>query len=278
MYLGERKIVNNYKKRLSKNIFVLKIKKIIQRMLKGNLFLKRLKLNLINRFFYYEHTQRIFYIQDKLVAYLSTSKVACTSIRAGLLNCNDSLEKMAVYSEFRQKTYTEVENPQDYYLFTFVRNPFERLVSCYKSKVGERNLDAYVNDYLFGYITTSKDFKTFVKRIRWIPSFLHEPHIAPLYHIIYKRRQGRLQESKRIPNFIGRMENLEQDWNYLKNRFELGELPHLNTTKSDNWMDYYDEESAKLVYKFYKKDILAFGYEKEYENLLEYLKKRENKR
>lgn len=77
-----------------------------------------------------------------------------------------------------------------------------------------------------------------------------------------------------MPNYIGKFENLEEDWNFLQDKFSLGDLPHKNATPKDDWRDYYDIETAKLVYKIYKKDFEAFGYENEYQRLLEYLKKK----
>lgn len=75
-----------------------------------------------------------------------------------------------------------------------------------------------------------------------------------------------------MPNFIGKFENLENDWRFLQEKFDLADLPHKNATTKDDWRNYYNEKTAKLVYKMYKKDFEAFGYENEYENLIKYLK------
>lgn len=81
--------------------------------------------------------------------------------------------------------------------------------------------------------------------------------------------------AKIVPNFIGKFENLQKDWGFLQEKFNLGNLPHTNATPKDDWRDYYDVKTAKLVYKIYKKDFKTFGYEDEYQKLLEYL---ENKK
>lgn len=202
---------------------------------------------------------------------MPTCKAGSTSIKATLLNLNEGERPHKIFNE---RTVKEVDNPEDYFTFTVVRNPFERIISCYKNTIKRTNSE-WMKGYLFGYLYSSKDFKQFVKRIRWIPAFFHEPHLAPYYNIIYKRRMGRPQEAKRVPDFICRMENLTENWQYLKERFDLNDLQYRNVSKSDNWMDYFDEETAKLVYKFYKKDILAFGYEGEYQKLLTYIKQKE---
>lgn len=40
-------------------------------------------------------------------------------------------------------------------------------------------------------------------------------------------------------------------------------------------MDYYTLETARLVYKKYRKDVEAFGYQDSYRRLISYLKKKE---
>lgn len=79
--------------------------------------------------------------------------------------------------------------------------------------------------------------------------------------------------AKIVPNFIGKFENLQKDWRVLQEKFSLSDLSHKNATRKDDWRDYYDVKTAKLVYKIYKKDFETFGYEEEYQKLLEYLKK-----
>lgn len=78
-----------------------------------------------------------------------------------------------------------------------------------------------------------------------------------------------------MPNFIGKFENLTEDWKILQEKFGFADLPHKNATSKDDWRDYYDVKTAKLVYKIYKKDFETFGYEDEYQKLLKYL---ENKK
>lgn len=49
------------------------------------------------------------------------------------------------------------------------------------------------------------------------------------------------------------MERINQALRLLKERFDIGDFPHLSAMSKDDWREYYDIESAKLVYKIYKK-------------------------
>ena len=111
----------------------------------------------------------------------------------------------------------------------------------------------------------NKGFDFFVKKICAIPHPLADGHFRSQYYLIYG--------ISKVPivDYIGKFENLERDIESLNEKFNLGKLAHLNPSTKKNWMDYYSMKSAKLVYKKYKKDIIAFGYEKEYKHLLEYL-------
>lgn len=194
--------------------------------------------------------------------------MACSSIKASILN-----EEAKVHTIFKGKSLTldRIENIHEYFIFGFVRNPFDRLVSCYKDKVirkKERKVPSVFDYYLGGFLMKSDSFSDFVKRIEVIPSHMWEPHFRSQYNIIYENEMG---GAKIVPNFIGKFENLENDWRFLQEKFNLGDLPHINATKKDDWRDYYDIKTAKLVYKIYKKDFETFGYEDEYQKLLEYL-------
>lgn len=87
---------------------------------KYKLFTDRIKWCWQGKFYYYEHGHFIGFLTDnKNIGYLSNSKVACTSIKSGLLRGSDKPHK-----DFLERTVRKVENLEDYFVFTFVRNPF----------------------------------------------------------------------------------------------------------------------------------------------------------
>lgn len=63
-------------------------------------------------------------------------------------------------------------------------------------------------------------------------------------------------------DFIGRFENLEKDFEFVKSATGLnGSLIKTNSTRHGFYWDYYNKESEENVAEFYKKDFKRFGYD-----------------
>ena len=69
-----------------------------------------------------------------------------------------------------------------------------------------------------------------------------------------------------LPNYIGRFENLVEDFNYvrkiieMKTKIILPRLPHLMKSTKKNYREYYTPELIELVRERYQKDIDILGY------------------
>ena len=134
------------------------------------------------------------------------------------------------------------EKFEDYFKFTFVRNPWDKLLSQYffrvKDKVRLRALGR-----------SEVSFKEFVKKP--FPG----PHWGQLD--ILSDKNGTI-----LVDFIGRFENLQDDFNVVCDMLEKPpkKLPHVFGTQHKPYWEYYDEESRMFIAKKYKKDIEYFGY------------------
>lgn len=63
-------------------------------------------------------------------------------------------------------------------------------------------------------------------------------------------------------NFIGRFENLEKDFNKVKEATGItGNLVKMNSTKHKHYSEYYNDESAENIAKFYQEDFERFEYD-----------------
>ena len=207
--------------------------------------------------------RRIIKRHDLGIEYYRIAKVATISIRRAI---NRTPKKDTIQEEI--------------FKFSFVRNPFDRLVSCYTDKCKDigcvtsqgqrvRYFDYY---YINGLFPKGISFEDFVKRACRIPKRMMDRHFCPQYLFLYKRN------GQCLVDYIGHLETMEQDYQVIKDRFGLADLKHVHASKRRDWKEYYTKETAQLVYRTYKKDFELFGYEQKYQELMDYLDKKENEK
>jgi len=135
------------------------------------------------------------------------------------------------------------------YIYTFVRNPYDRLVSSFffLKNGGRNNMDKqdkkkYINNYSFSEFVIHK-LKT---------AAAHQKHFRPQTYWIPKGA-----------SFIGKFESMENDLEELKKYVPIkGKLPHLNKSNHKDFKEYYNEEISEIVYEVYKNDFIKFDYDK----------------
>ncbi len=229
------------------------------------------------------YSRSFFYLPEKKVLYLSVSKAGNTSIKASMF----AIPHAANYRAIHQKVHTlhrsaglgQIDDFADYYKFTFVRNPFHRLVSCYENKL-HTDVDQLGNGirfliydaYLMGFLSKDRGFKNFARRVCMIPDRIADRHFV-------SQSMGALtSDGKLVVDFFGKLERMEKDYEPLRQRFGFAPLPHYNKTRRSgkSWMDYYDLDTARRVYKRYRTDIEVFGYQDAYDKLIAYLEAKGN--
>ncbi len=158
-----------------------------------------------------------------------------------------------------------------FFIFTFVRDPFDRLVSFFQDKYIYKNggYDFYQLAKQESFFPRVGSFAELAHKMSKAPDAYLNQHIEPQYLKI-----DRLQDLGVKVNFIGKFENLESDFEKIRTRFNLLPLEHRmkSTGEHSDWRDYYTPRTAKIIYKRYRKDFERFGYQDEYPKLLAYLK------
>lgn len=213
-------------------------------------------------------------LPEKRVIYLEMPKVANCAIKVSMLQ-KEFEDDYSIQKEALKNTVHSLNDEyNNYYKFTFVRNPLERLVSCYESKyhkdrkmLGKVLKELEYTHYLFGYIRQDRGFTNFLVRIALIPDKYKDHHFKPQYRIVYDNN-----DKKRV-DFVGKYENLNREYQQISSKFHLDRLKVYNQTERNNYMEYYNKFTARLAYFIYRKDIQYFGYQKEYRELIDYLNK-----
>jgi hypothetical protein len=137
-----------------------------------------------------------------------------------------------------------------YFKFTFVRNPWDRLVSAYFYLRRGHPISK-----IAAIVADSPDFTEFVKTRLRDPLVAADVHLRPQSSFL-------LDDGGRLTvDFLGRFESLERDFSTVARRLCLERtLPHRNTSAHPDFRRCYDEESRAIVADFYRRDIELFGY------------------
>ena len=214
-------------------------------------------------------TQREYIVLDeKKLVYLNNSKVACSSIKSTFLD-RETKDDYSIHNAMEKRKRGLNGTEKGYYKFTFVRNPYERLVSCYESRYHTPNKSSWFDYYLFGFMKEDKGFEVFLKNAMKMPDRIADRHFRSQHYLVYGKG------NKALVDFVGRFENLDSEYANIADKYKLKELPHFNASGRKDYRNYYTKEMAEKVYRRFRKDFEAFGYEWAYADLISWLAERE---
>lgn len=144
----------------------------------------------------------------------------------------------------------------EYFKFSFVRNPWDRLVSAFHflkkggltvcdKKWSDKNLSPY------------PDFDAFVRRGLQEKKIRAFPHFRPQcdYICLAKNRPG--------VDFIGYFENLDEDFSYICQQLKVNptlQSLNRNDSRKRDFREYYTAETREIVSRVYADDIQVLGY------------------
>jgi hypothetical protein len=168
----------------------------------------------------------------------------------------------------------------DCFKFSFVRNPWDRVVSSYAMFTSWRK-PGWIEPLTFReFVDICSDNANVEKRPfrkeLWEIEGLKElitredsyqayvnsiiNHTVPFTHPFYNIVD---EQGKQKIDFIGRYENIHQDFEQLKKIIGCSDidLEHVNKSKRQNLQLYYDEYTREKVAKIFKQDIDMFKYQ-----------------
>ncbi|XP_030830282.1 carbohydrate sulfotransferase 11 [Strongylocentrotus purpuratus] len=239
--------------------------------------------------------KRLFVNEKHRIVYCSIPKASCTNWkRLMMVATNDSIDLESVtkfnahhngvlqtlydYPEYERNTILK-----SYKKFTFVRNPFIRLLSAYKDKFeslrkyrsnpGGKYFRRYAADIMTKYRlnATLRELES-GENVTWSEFILYVTHLAVDEFNEHWKPMYQLCDPCQVEyDFVGRVETINEDANYL-----LKEVMKLKTSKFPTFSDFATNSSEytyaaygdvtlqqlRLLWDIYKWDFWLFGFDK----------------
>lgn len=142
----------------------------------------------------------------------------------------------------------------DFFTFTIVRNPWDRLYSAYKFMMNG-GINQHDENAFKLHLSSINSFEEFV--MNWLSedNLKHIIHFYPQSWFL-KNNSGNIEL-----DFIGRFEHLSSDFTEIAKKIGVdSKLKHLNKGKNGSYKTVYTQEMKEKVTMIYKEDIERFNY------------------
>lgn len=160
-----------------------------------------------------------------------------------------------------------LQRRSSHFIFSFVRNPFDRLVSAYNNKLVEN--DSLSSAMQRMGLERQMPFRRFLEVVAATADADLDVHLLPQSSIL-------CMEGVPVPGFIGQMEAMAEHWQLLRQRMRqaglqpLGKLPSKNVRRagSNDLSPYFsDDRLIALARDRYRQDVEVFYGEHRLEQL-----------
>jgi hypothetical protein len=191
------------------------------------------------------------YDDEHQCIFIHIPKTAGISVSVALFNANIGHRRIEYFEIFDQDRF------ERYFKFAFVRNPWARALSAYSFlKQGGRNSSdkAWAERHLSEF-STFRQFVLSLQQPRQRSRVLRWQHFTPQHRYIC----GSKLDIK--VDFVGRVERLPQDFDYVKRRVGIeADLSHLNRSDHTEYQSYYTRKTRAIIADVYRPDIELLGY------------------
>lgn len=164
--------------------------------------------------------------------------------------------KYAARAFYNKESFIKNNDLTNYFTFTFARNPYDRMVSAWKEFKRSRGFGWAKEESYFNAknLKKSKSPQDIIDNFDCFIEFITvERHIH--WHSFYEIKEINI-------DFIGRFENLQQDFDYVCEQTGMPKqhLSHMRASEHKHYTEYYNDETREIVAGKYAKDIEYFGY------------------
>lgn len=188
-------------------------------------------------------------LKKRKIIFIHIPKTGGTSMENALIGKSNILNS----NHKKASEYARRNNLDDFFKFTIVRNPWDKMVSEYFYYKQGGSPGFWRDKILHKQMPDS--FLKFVKNNFWPVKPKRPKHHCAQFSFLSANGE------ENVMDYICRFETLHEDAATVSDKigFRL-KLPHLRKSEHRHYSEYYDTEALEIVAKKYKKDIDYFGY------------------
>lgn len=197
--------------------------------------------------------------RDRNFLFVHIHKTAGTSITHELLDLPGTEHLYYPHSLLKHVPLTH--NFNDMFVFGFVRNPWDRLVSWYNMSLKKGPINSF-HKYT---LDNSNNFSEFIRCLDVVEEEKDGYISNSKYYKSLKFNQIEYLSDANdqvLAKFIGRFESLQDDMNLLSQLLQIPFKPlkMINNNPHNDYRMYYKDRDIEWVAKTYAKDINYFNY------------------
>lgn len=188
------------------------------------------------------------YPDERKCIFIHIPKTAGTSVTRALFGSESRHVPWNQYYETNCRKFSR------YFKFTFVRNPWDRLLSAYTflKRGGMDPADAAWAKLHLSEFTTFEQF---------VHEWVNEENIRSWVHFVPQHHWVCDMSFRCTMDFVGRMENIDRDFRFISDKLGVSaELACTNRTRSDHYSRHYTGDMRDRVAQVYSDDIRLFDY------------------
>jgi hypothetical protein len=231
----------------------------------------------------YEPNQLLYVLPKHKLIYAAVPKAATTRIKRTLARIEGRFSrslKPSRRSQYRGPygprnitigSFFRLATNHDTLRFSFVRNPYARIVSCWADKFADKPLvrgDSFIDAYLAIRPEIDANLPAGVDRtLSFFEFVVFAAATAKTRHDIHMQVQDEILSMPGIElGLIGKVETFDADFVRVLDHLDAGDEVRreaaivINESHHDDWPAYYTPELADRIYRAYECDFDRFGY------------------
>lgn len=221
----------------------------------------------------YREPIEYFVANQSKIIYVVNSKAGNSAIKEALFERETGIKidaEKIIHEDKRVNQYRTHElpaDPENYYRFSFVRNPIDRIASFYTNKfldvsqIQRTGTGFEFSYYLGGIFSPYETFPVLIEKICEIPDHKADKHFISQYDLLVERMPSKL-------DLIGKLENFNEDFQSLVDRFDLKFPSKRNASSVKIPLDeLYTRPILEKLFQRFENDFRYFGYEDYYKKI-----------